>query len=60
MRRASFSTRRLFLRKSIADLRIDAASHGLKRTLGAANLLLLGVGCILGAGRAALHHGDDS
>ena len=50
MRRASFSTRRLFLRKSIADLRIDAASHGLKRTLGAANLLFLGIGCILGAG----------
>lgn len=41
---------RLFIRKSIEDLQRDASSHGLKRTLGPANLLFLGIGCILGAG----------
>ncbi len=47
---ASARARGLSLRKSIADLRHEANSHGLKRTLGPANLLFLGIGCILGAG----------
>ena len=42
--------RRLFARKSVEELQRNAASHGLKRTLGPLNLVLLGVGCILGAG----------
>jgi APA family basic amino acid/polyamine antiporter len=42
--------KRLFIRKAIEDLRREAGSHGLKRTLGPANLLFLGIGCILGAG----------
>lgn len=37
-------------RKSIEQLRSDAASYGLKRVLGRANLVLLGIGCIIGAG----------
>ncbi len=41
---------RIFARKSIADMRREADAHGLKRSLGPLNLLLLGVGCILGAG----------
>ena len=42
--------RRLFARKSVEELQRNAASHGLKRSLGPLNLVLLGVGCILGAG----------
>ncbi len=37
-------------RKSIEDLQADANSHGLSRTLGPLHLMLLGIGCILGAG----------
>ena len=37
-------------RKSIEQLRSDAASYGLKRVLGRTNLVLLGIGCIIGAG----------
>ncbi len=37
-------------RKSIDRLRHDAAAYGLKRVLGRANLVLLGIGCIIGAG----------
>ena len=44
----------LFVRKSIASLKAEAASseteHGLKRTLSAWNLVLLGIGAIIGAG----------
>jgi APA family basic amino acid/polyamine antiporter len=36
--------------KSIESLQADAASHGLRRTLGPLQLVLLGIGCILGAG----------
>ncbi|MGQ0430281.1 MAG: amino acid permease [Gammaproteobacteria bacterium] len=36
--------------KSIEALQADAASHGLRRTLGPLQLVLLGIGCILGAG----------
>jgi basic amino acid/polyamine antiporter, APA family len=49
-RSSSSLASRLFIRKSIDDLRREAGSHGLKRTLGPANLLFLGIGCILGAG----------
>ncbi|WP_411286689.1 amino acid permease [Phenylobacterium sp.] len=41
---------RLFLRKSIEQVQRESETHGLKRTLGAMNLVLLGIGCIIGAG----------
>jgi APA family basic amino acid/polyamine antiporter len=44
----------LFVKKSIADLKAEAAMSdqhgGLKRTLSATNLVLLGIGAIIGAG----------
>ena len=55
---------RMFARKSIAQVQRETQSSELKRTLGKWNLLLLGVGCIIGAGifvrtgsAAALHAG---
>jgi basic amino acid/polyamine antiporter, APA family len=55
---------RMFARKSIAQIQRETANSELKRTLGKWNLLLLGVGCIIGAGifvrtgsAAALHAG---
>lgn len=42
--------RRLLARKSLETMQTDAAQHGLRRSLGALNLVLLGIGCILGAG----------
>lgn len=55
---------RMFARKSIAQVQRETASSELKRTLGKWNLLLLGIGCIIGAGifvrtgsAAALHAG---
>lgn len=41
---------RKMARKSVEALQRDAGSTGLKRTLGPWNLMLLGIGCILGAG----------
>ncbi len=41
---------RFGLKKSIAQIQAEAASHSLKRTLGAFNLTSLGVGAIIGAG----------
>ena len=41
---------RLALRKSIAQIQREANNHELKRTLGAVNLVSLGVGTIIGAG----------
>jgi APA family basic amino acid/polyamine antiporter len=43
---------RLFLKKTLADLTIEAfdEKRGLKRSLGPLNLVLLGVGVIIGAG----------
>ncbi|MFZ5670489.1 MAG: amino acid permease [Pseudomonadota bacterium] len=41
---------RLFLRKSVEQVQHESESHKLKRTLGAVNLVLLGIGCIIGAG----------
>ena len=40
----------LFWRKSIDQLRADAASGQLRRALGPAQLTMLGVGAIIGAG----------
>lgn len=55
---------RMFARKSVAQVQRETAASELKRTLGRWNLLLLGVGCIIGAGifvrtgsAAALHAG---
>uniref|UniRef100_UPI000AD84B8E amino acid permease n=1 Tax=Sphingomonas sp. CCH9-E2 TaxID=1768776 RepID=UPI000AD84B8E len=55
---------RMFARKSIAQVQRETANSELKRTLGKWNLLLLGIGCIIGAGifvrtgsAAALHAG---
>ena len=57
-------TQRMFARKSIAQVQRETQTSELKRTLGKWNLLLLGVGCIIGAGifvrtgsAAALHAG---
>ncbi|MBL4801227.1 MAG: amino acid permease [Emcibacter sp.] len=41
---------RLFIKKSVDGISAEADSHGLRRHLGRMNLLLLGVGCIIGAG----------
>ncbi len=40
----------LMLRKTVAQIQAEAASTGLKRTLGKWNLVSLGIGCIIGAG----------
>lgn len=42
--------KRLFLRKTIAQIQDEANAHTLKRTLGRWNLVSLGIGCIIGAG----------
>ena len=54
----------MFARKSIAQVQRETQNSELKRSLGKWNLLLLGVGCIIGAGifvrtgsAAALHAG---
>ncbi len=41
---------RLFLRKSVAQMHEEHAQSELKRSLGALNLILLGIGCIIGTG----------
>src|SRR5260221_4691015 len=41
---------RIFLRKSVAQIQADLAHGELKRSLGALNLVLLGIGCIIGTG----------
>jgi APA family basic amino acid/polyamine antiporter len=40
----------LFATKSVDDLRADAEGHGLKRALGSLDLVLLGIGAIIGTG----------
>jgi APA family basic amino acid/polyamine antiporter len=57
-------TERMFARKSIVQVQRETQTSELKRSLGRWNLLLLGVGCIIGAGifvrtgsAAALHAG---
>ncbi|MCR6644701.1 MAG: amino acid permease [Terricaulis sp.] len=61
---ASSPLNRLFQRKSVDQIQSEYASGELKRTLGPLNLVLLGIGCIIGAGifvrtgnAAALHAG---
>lgn len=41
---------RLFLRKSVAQMRAEEAKGELKRSLSALNLISLGIGCIIGTG----------
>ena len=55
---------RITMRKSVEQVQEESASSELKRSLGPMNLVLLGVGCIIGAGifvrtgnAAALHAG---
>jgi APA family basic amino acid/polyamine antiporter len=54
----------IFARKSVEQIQSEYGASELKRTLGALNLVLLGIGCIIGAGifvrtgsAAALHAG---
>lgn len=42
--------RACFVRKSLDSVRADAANTGLRRTLGPIQLVLIGIGCIIGAG----------
>src|ERR1041385_3323095 len=55
---------RMALRKSVAQVQQETRTSELKRSLGPWNLILLGIGCIIGAGifvrtgnAAALHAG---
>src|SRR5580693_6303767 len=41
---------RIFLRKSVGQIRAEHEQGELKRSLGALNLVLLGIGCIIGTG----------
>ena len=41
---------RLFLRKPVSQMRAEHEGSELKRTLGSLNLILLGIGCIIGTG----------
>ncbi|MGA2952507.1 MAG: amino acid permease [Caulobacteraceae bacterium] len=41
---------RIFQRKSVAQIQSELTHGELKRTLGALNLILLGIGCIIGTG----------
>jgi APA family basic amino acid/polyamine antiporter len=41
---------RLFIRKPLADVRADGERHGLVRALGPVQLVMIGIGCIIGAG----------
>lgn len=41
---------RLLLRKSIEQVQYESGHQHLKRTLGPVNLVMLGIGCIIGAG----------
>src|SRR5471030_1333424 len=41
---------RIFLRKSVAQIQAELEHGELKRSLGALNLVLLGIGCIIGTG----------
>ncbi len=42
--------RRLFIRKSVAQMQAEHEQGELKRTLSAVNLISLGIGCIIGTG----------
>ena len=41
---------RMLLRKSVEQVQRETQQSELKRTLGAWNLVFLGIGCIIGAG----------
>ena len=41
---------RIFLRKSVGQIQSEHETGELKRSLGAVNLILLGIGCIIGTG----------
>ncbi|MBV9842503.1 MAG: amino acid permease [Sphingomonadaceae bacterium] len=41
---------RLLIRKPLVDVAVESERHGLVRSLGAVQLTLLGIGCIIGAG----------
>jgi APA family basic amino acid/polyamine antiporter len=41
---------RIFLRKSVGQIQADHEHGELKRSLGALNLVLLGIGCVIGTG----------
>ncbi|HEY7853104.1 MAG TPA: amino acid permease, partial [Caulobacteraceae bacterium] len=41
---------RLLIKKSVDQIRSEAANQHLKRTLGPVNLVFMGIGCIIGAG----------
>jgi APA family basic amino acid/polyamine antiporter len=41
---------RLFIKKTVDQVQREAAGSSLKRTLGPLNLVLFGIGCIIGAG----------
>ena len=43
-------TSRLFVRKPLADVRAESERHGLVRALGPLQLIMIGIGCIIGAG----------
>jgi basic amino acid/polyamine antiporter, APA family len=43
-------TQRLFARRSVRQLHAESEKSGLKRTLGALDLVMMGVGAIIGAG----------
>jgi APA family basic amino acid/polyamine antiporter len=43
-------TERLFARRSVGELHAESEKSGLKRALGPIDLVLLGVGAIIGAG----------
>jgi APA family basic amino acid/polyamine antiporter len=42
--------KKLLLRKPLAQIQQEAGSHGLRRVLGAFDLMQLGIGCVIGAG----------
>ncbi|HWA22238.1 MAG TPA: hypothetical protein VG735_07580, partial [Caulobacterales bacterium] len=41
---------RLFIRKTVEQMHAEHAAGELKKSLGALNLVLLGIGCIIGTG----------
>jgi len=48
--RGGLGLERMFQRKSVQQIQSDLAHGELKRSLGALNLILLGIGCIIGTG----------
>jgi len=44
------SSGRLFIRKPLEHVRADAERHGMVRALGPIQLVMIGIGCIIGAG----------